>query len=167
MKCFENYPFWFILVSNAISIFAYLLGLYVILFFGVVWASLYLIYFLVLEFRLLNSSCTSCYYYGKLCAFGKGKLCSLFFRKKARKFTDRKITWFDVLPDFLVTLIPVFAGIFLLLGSFDLSVLAAIIMLFAITFVGNAFVRGSLACKFCKQRELGCPAAELFSKKKK
>ncbi|MFH1684097.1 MAG: hypothetical protein ABIA67_04360 [Candidatus Margulisiibacteriota bacterium] len=27
------------------------------------------------------------------------------------------------------------------------------------------YLRGSLACKFCKQRELGCPAEQLFSKK--
>ncbi len=166
MKCFENYPFWFILVSNAISISAYLLGLYVILFFGVMWALIYLAYCIFLEIRLLNGGCTSCYYYGKLCCFGKGKLSALLFKRSSRKFTDRKITWVDVLPDFLVTLIPIFSGIFLLLNNFEWTILAAIILLFLITFVGNAFVRGSLACKFCKQRKLGCPATELFGGEK-
>jgi hypothetical protein len=28
-------------------------------------------------------------------------------------------------------------------------------------------VRGQLACKYCKQRELGCPAEQLFSKTKR
>jgi hypothetical protein len=28
-------------------------------------------------------------------------------------------------------------------------------------------IRGSIACKYCKQRELGCPAEQMFAKKKK
>jgi hypothetical protein len=31
--------------------------------------------------------------------------------------------------------------------------------------VGNGFIRVSLACKFCRQRELGFPAEQLFDKK--
>jgi hypothetical protein len=27
-------------------------------------------------------------------------------------------------------------------------------------------VRGQLACRYCKQREIGCPAAQLFNKQK-
>jgi hypothetical protein len=38
---------------------------------------------------------------------------------------------------------------------------------FLLTFIGNGLVRGSLACKYCKQREIGCPAEQLFNKKKK
>lgn len=167
MKCFENYPFWFILVSNAMSISAYILGVYVMLSFGVAWALLYLAYCLFLEFRVLSTSCVSCYYYGKLCCFGKGKISALLFKRSSRKFMDRKITWIEILPDFLVTLIPIFSGIFLLINDFNWAILAAILLLFLITTVGNAFVRGSLACKFCRQRGLGCPACELFGGKKK
>jgi hypothetical protein len=32
---------------------------------------------------------------------------------------------------------------------------------------GNAMLRGSLACKYCKQKELGCKAEQLFNKGKK
>jgi len=33
--------------------------------------------------------------------------------------------------------------------------------------VGNSYVRGSLACKFCRQRQLGCPAEKMFRQGKK
>jgi len=29
---------------------------------------------------------------------------------------------------------------------------------------GNYLVRSRIACKYCKQRELGCPAEKLFRK---
>lgn len=167
MKCYENYPVQTILISNAMTVLAYILGLYIISFFGIIWLDVYLAFCILLEFRLLSKSCVNCYYYGKKCAFGKGYISSLFFKKSSVKFTQRKITWVDILPDFLITLAPVAAGIYILIGSFRLDILIAIILLIIITFAGNAYVRSSLACKYCKQRELGCPASDLFNKKKK
>jgi hypothetical protein len=38
----------------------------------------------------------------------------------------------------------------------------ALAVLIALSFVGNAVLRGSFACKYCKQREIGCPAEKLF-----
>ena len=37
--------------------------------------------------------------------------------------------------------------------------------LVALSFGGNAVVRGSFTCKYCKQQELGCPAQALFAGK--
>jgi hypothetical protein len=37
-----------------------------------------------------------------------------------------------------------------------------LVSLVALALWGNAIVRGSFACKYCKQKELGCPAARLF-----
>jgi len=39
-------------------------------------------------------------------------------------------------------------------------------MLILLTSAGNSYIRGSLACKYCQQRELGCPAEKLFNKEK-
>jgi hypothetical protein len=166
-KPFENYPCWIMLISNAVSIAICLIGAYIIYQLGILWLILYLLYILGLEIRLMKHSCVNCYYYGKFCAFGKGKLSSLFFKKgNPKDFIKRKITWKDILPDFLVSIIPILAGIILLILDFSWPILLSIIILVILTSVGNGFVRGSLACKFCKQRKIGCPAEQLFNKNK-
>jgi hypothetical protein len=166
-KTFENYPCWIIIVSNLVSIAIYLIGAYIIYQLGVVWFLFYLIYIFGLEIRLMKRSCVKCYYYGKFCAFGKGKLSSLFFKKEiSRRFIKDKITWKDILPDFLASIIPIIAGLVLLILNFNWLILSSIAALVILTSVGNGFVRSSLACKFCKQREIGCPAEQLFNKTK-
>ena len=106
-----------------------------------------------------------CYYYGKVCAFGRGKICSWFFKKgDLQKFADKEISWVHILPDFLVVIIPLVGGIVLLVISFNWLILVLIIVQFLVFFIGAAIIRGQLACKHCKQRELGCPAAKAFFK---
>jgi len=39
------------------------------------------------------------------------------------------------------------------------------VALVMLSFVGNAVIRGSFACKYCRQREIGCPASRLFAGK--
>ena len=91
---------------------------------------------------------------------------SLLFKKaNPQKFAKDKITWKDILPDFLVSIIPIVIGIVLLILKFNWLILILIVLLVILTSAGNGFVRGSLACKFCKQREIGCPAEQLFNKK--
>ena len=167
-KCYENYPFWIILVSNFVSIAIYLLGGFIIYQLGLVWLLIYVLYVVWLEIRLLKGSCANCYYHGKYCAFGKGKLSCLFFKKgDPKKFIHMQITWKEIIPDFLVSIIPLLLGIVLLIRNFSWILLGIMVLLILFTAVGNAFVRGSLACKYCKQREIGCPAEKLFSKTKK
>jgi len=167
-KTFENYPYRIIIISNIVSIAIYFIGAYILYRLGIIWLLLYLIYIVGLEIRLMKRSCINCYYYGKFCAFGKGKIISLFFKKgNSHKFINNKITWKGILPDFLVSIIPLFVGIVLLILNFNGLMLSLIVLLVILTSAGNGFVRGSLACKFCKQREIGCPAERLFNKSKK
>jgi len=166
-KYFENYPFWIVLVSNLISIAIYLIGAIIIYQIGLVWLILYLIYVLILEFRLISGHCVNCYYYGKICPFGKGKISSIFFKKgDLNKFCKMQITWKDIVPDFIVSLIPAIIGIILLIKDFNWLFLILIIILFILAFFGNAIIRSKLACKYCKQRKIGCPAQKLFEKRK-
>jgi len=167
-KAFEDYPCWIIVVSNLLSFSIYGLGAYVIYRVGPIWLLFYLLYIVGLEVRLMRGSCVNCHYYGRFCAFGKGKISSLFFKKgNPRAFLKDKITWKDILPDFLASIIPILAGIALLMLKFDWLILSSIVLLAILTSAGNGFVRGSLACKYCKQREIGCPAEQLFNKGKK
>lgn len=167
-KSYEDYPGCIVFACNFVSIMIYLIGAFIMCRIGVVWFVLYLLYILFLEIRVMRKSCVNCYYYGKKCAFGKGKISSLFFKKSStQKFSKDKITWKDILPDFLVSIIPLIVGIVLLILDFSWFILVLVVLLAVLASVGNGFIRGSLACKHCKQRELGCPAEKLFSKKKK
>lgn len=166
--CFEQYPLQFVIISTLLSLSMYAIGAFIVYHAGFVWLVLYLLYIGIVEVRLLGSSCVSCYYYGKTCAFGRGRLCSLLFTKKEpREFLKRTITWFDIIPDFLVFIIPILVGVLLLIQHFSIVLLILVTTLFILGGPGNALVRGQLACKYCKQRELGCPAEQLFDKTKK
>ena len=163
----EDYPWWVVFVSNLVSLGVYLSGAYIIYQLGILWLVLYVFYILYLEVRLLGGHCVDCYYHGRWCAFGKGKISSLFFRKGSpEKFSSMNFSWKDMVPDLLVTLIPLLVGIVLLVLSFDWLILLALIVLVVLSTAGNGFVRGNLACKHCKQRGLGCPAEKLFDKRK-
>lgn len=168
IQTFEKYPCKNVVISNALSFAIYLTGTYIFLQFGVAWAIAFLTYCLFLEVRIIKSHCVDCYYYGKTCAFGKGRASSLFFKKgDPAKFNAKQPSWKSMIPDMLLLLLPLIAGIALLVTSFDLVILALILLIIFLATAGNSYVRGQLACKFCKQRELGCPAEKLFNKDRK
>jgi hypothetical protein len=164
-KTYENFPAWIVLSSNLLSIGIYALGFYILSGIGLLASFLFLIYVLALEIRIISKHCISCYYWGKTCGFGKGRLSALFFKKgDISRFCSKEMMWKDLIPDILTSLVPFVAGIVLLIIRFNFLLLVALVLLFVLTSVGNGFVRGSLTCKFCKQRNLGCPADKLFNK---
>ncbi len=166
--CKENYPLRIVFVSNLVSLLIYGIGAYILYQFGIIWTVLYVIFIVIFEFRLISGHCPDCYYYGRTCAFGKGRLSSLFFKKGSpEKFIAMTISWKDIVPDFLLFIIPVLAGILLLIQGFTWTVLILVIALLLLGLPGNALVRGQLACRYCKQREIGCPAAQLFNRKER
>jgi len=162
---YENYPTRIVFISTLLSVFIYLIGAYIIYQTGIVWLIIYLCYLIFLEIRLLKKSCIDCYYFGKTCAFGKGRISCLFFRKgDSKRFSQKKASWKDILPDLIAALVPAIICIFLLFINFNILLLSLLILLIVLGSFGNGFVRGKLACKYCKQRELGCPAEQLFQK---
>ena len=166
IECYENYPYWIIIVSNILQLSILTIGVIIIKPLGTIWVLIYLAYIIFLEIRLLKKSCVDCYYYGKRCAFGKGKLYSLFFKKGNKENFAGNFTWKDLIPDMLVAIIPLIIGIVTLIINFNWLLLSLVILLFLLVSTGNSLVRGSLACKYCKQRETGCPAEKLFNKEK-
>ncbi len=166
--CKENYPIGIVIGSNLLSLLIYVIGAIILFQLSIIWVICYVIFILFLELRLLGGHCVDCYYYGKTCAFGKGRLSSLFFRRgDPEKFSRMKLTWKDILPDFLAFMVPVLAGILLLVQEFAWTILILTIALLLLGLIGNALVRGHLACRYCRQREIGCPAEQLFNKPKK
>jgi hypothetical protein len=163
--CYENYPLKIVFLSNLLTISIYITGAFIIYQVGWLYSTLYVIYCLILEIKLLKTGCVNCYYYGKTCGFGKGRLSALFFKKgDPSKFTQKELKWKDMVPDMLVFIVPTLAGIFLLLSNFTWIILALILVLLTLSLFGNALIRG-LTCNKCKQRDLGCPAQDLFQEK--
>ena len=161
---YEKYPFSTVLVANAVSILVYAAGITLCSRVSLYAAWLYAGYCLWMEFRLLRGSCVNCFYYGNRCAFGKGKLSGILFRKgDPARFADHEFTWKQLWPDLLLLAIPLLGGIVTLLMRFDLVTVIAMAVILLLSTMGNAFVRGTLACSHCAQRELGCPAAQLFN----
>jgi len=167
-KSYENFPIWMAILSNFVAISTYLIGAYVLVGFGILAVALYLLYCLWIEIRVLRGSCIDCYYYGKVCGLGKGKLSALLFKRgDPRKFVEQEVSWFSVLPDFMAVIFPVVGGIILLVIVFNWLLVGILAILGGLYFGGSAVIRGSFACKYCKQREIGCPAAKLFMKEQK
>jgi hypothetical protein len=161
----DEFPLSSVLFCTTVSIAIYIVGAYLITPLGKIFVALYLLYCLWMEIRILAKSCRDCYYYGRLCAFGRGKICSLLLKKGSpERFKMKKITWINLVPDFLVSLIPLVIGGFYLVQSFSWLRLSFMIVLVIIAFPVTGFVRRSISCKFCRQREMGCPAVQLFAK---
>ena len=165
---YEKYPCWIPAISISFSLIIYLIGSYIISYIGLIFVIIYLAYCFTLELNVMINHCSCCYYHGKNCGIGKGKISGLITKKKdPKKFIDKKITWVQMIPDFLVFIIPTIVGVYLLIQNFSLIILVLIIILFILSSAGNAFIRGKLVCNSCKQKQLGCPAIELFEKNNK
>lgn len=166
-KIYDTYPRRIVLISNLNTVIIYAIGASIIFQIGNGRGIAYIIFLIYMEFRLLQKSCRNCRYYGKYCAFGKGKLSALIYPKgKPEKFLNRKITRKNMLPDILLWLIPIITGIILLTQAFNRRIMIGIILLLTLAFQGNSCIRGKFACNHCKQGELGCPAKKLFDKAK-
>ena len=161
---YERFPGWIVLMSNLVAVGIYAIGVTIMAGFGMWSAAAYLVFCGWVEYRLLRHSCVNCTYYGGTCAFGKGRLCALLFaRGDPQRFAEMEISWPDLVPDFAVSLLPAAGAIVLLIADFRWILLALLAILLGLFSGGNSFIRGSLACRHCRQRELGCPAQKLFS----
>lgn len=165
-KIYENYPWWSIIISDLVPLTIYAIAGYIIYQFGLIWLIIYLVYFAILELSFYPKACVYCYYYGKWCFSGKGKIAGWFFKKKEpEEFCKRKASFVGMLPELLVVIVPIVLGIILLVKEFNLFILILIILDFILVSWGNAFVRGKLACPHCRQGQICCSARDMFNKK--
>jgi len=162
---YDNYPLWIVIMSNFVSLSIYGLGFIIMIRLGWIFSILYLVFIMILEYRLVRKHCIDCFYWGKTCGFGKGRLSSLLFKKgDTSRFCANEMTWKNMIPDLLVSLLPFAIGTILLIIKFDVILLFALTILIVLSTAGNGFIRGTLTCRYCKQKELGCPADRLFNK---
>jgi hypothetical protein len=160
----ENYPIKIVCVSATLTIISYLLGTFV---FYVLNPILGLIFFLLAVSTLIISlklRCTNCYYLGKYCNFGLGKLAAILFKKgDSNEFSDPKKVITTAILSFGTMLLPIIAGIGLILFDFSLINLGLLIIYILFGIVPNFFVRGNF-CDKCMQGQLGCPSYDQMIK---
>jgi hypothetical protein len=167
VKPYENFPFSMILIAVLVNVSVYVLGVVILSGYGNIMAAIYLLYCLGVEIHVMKMSCADCYYYGKWCAFGRGKVAPLLFKQRdPKRFTSRCISWKELLPDMLVLLVPLVGGIALLIQGFSWGMAMMLVALLALSLGGNYIVRSRIACKYCKQSELGCPAEQFFGRQR-
>jgi len=162
-ESYEDFPAWAALLGWALSLTIYGLGAYILLQVGIWIFALHILLCGWVEYRTLKESCRHCFYYGKTCGPGRGRLSGLLFKQgDPQTFVEREIAWRDLVPDFLVFLVPLAGGITALIKHFSWAILILLVVLAVLGFLGNALLRGALACRYCRQKQLGCPAEKLF-----
>ncbi|MGD9276634.1 MAG: hypothetical protein PVJ67_05660 [Candidatus Pacearchaeota archaeon] len=164
-ELYENYPWKNVLIYNLVTWSVYFAGLFLMfsvhLFAGV----LFFVYILFIEYSVYKDGCRHCYYYGKRCVAGRGKIAPLFFKKgNPKKFCEKTLSFKDFIPSLLVAFIPMLAGIYLLIKDFSFLILGLTLWPLIVNFVGNPIVYGELACPHCRQGAKCCPACEYFKK---
>ncbi len=165
IRTFEKFPIRLVAIAVLVNVSIYTSGAFILSGFGSIMTAVYILFCIGNEVHVMKTSCVDCWYYGKWCALGRGKLAPLFFKRgDPQRFNRKSISWKDLLPDMLVTVFPLVGGISLLIKDFSWWIVLALILLLALTFQGNYLVRTRIACAFCKQRELGCPAEQFFKK---
>jgi hypothetical protein len=163
VRTYENFPAPMVAVSVLVAISIYALGALILAGHGPVIMAAYLLYCAFFELWVMKHSCVNCFYYGKVCAFGRGKISAyLFPQGNPELFACTNITWRTLIPDVLIMLLPLIGGAVLLVRSFSWILAAGMALLVTLSLSGNAFVRTRIACKYCRQREFGCPAEKFF-----
>ncbi|MBW2981716.1 hypothetical protein KY343_02440 [Candidatus Woesearchaeota archaeon] len=168
-KYYESYPIWSILLANVLFLLVYFFGAYIMFRLHLITGILYIVYILLMEYFVYKEACPHCYYYGKLCFSGRGKLAKLLYKKgDPKKFCEREMKFKDLIPQMLVVLVPIIVGIALLISrGFHLLTLIAVLYPVFNWFFINPILYGKLACPHCKQGKKCCPALDFFKKKKK
>ena len=82
----ESFPRWMVAVCNAVNLFIEAIGVYLMACLGWVWAAVYVAYCLLMEWRLLRKGCRYCFYYGKLCVFGRGRVAAWLLPRGGEDF---------------------------------------------------------------------------------
>ncbi len=157
MKPYESYPWWWIVGQNLLFVLYFAVGYFVmsplkISGFPLVSVTYVLFLYVMLVFVLRKHLCTHCYYYGKWCSTGWGKLSSLLFKEKSGDYELgvklAGITWG------IGTLLPIVLGILAIVINKRVLLLWILFMMLT----PPVIYFHKVSCKTCKMREK-CPAS--------
>lgn len=151
----HNYPKHVIIIRWIILGVAFVLGIYILSDIKEMLGVVYVVYSLIaLTLILPLSRCASCFYHGKVCNTGWGKVAAYLFPKGDESQFVAHYGYAIFLH--LLWLIPLLASFFQLLRNRDLMALIIFFSYLFILLVERVTLK-KLACTRCHQREF-CPA---------
>jgi hypothetical protein len=151
----DPYPKYVIIIRWIILTVAFALGIYILLGIKDVLGVLYVVYSLIaLTLILPLSRCASCFYHGKVCNTGWGKVAAYLFPKGDESKFVAHYSYAIFLH--LLWLIPLLASFFQFVRKRDLLALIIFFSYLFILLVERVTLK-KLACTRCHQREF-CPA---------
>lgn len=160
-KGLENYPKAIVVLTNVFLLLWFGFAAYIMYELKLaglpIISIIYLLFALVmLGFVLRKHRCTHCYYYGKLCSSGWGKLSSCLFKEKSGNYKAgmklADLTWG------LLTIVPIIAIPFAMFLHREFLIFGGIYLAgFLAIMVINQFVRKK-ECSQCKMRYI-CKAS--------
>ncbi|MFX0099794.1 MAG: hypothetical protein ACFFCS_09435 [Candidatus Hodarchaeota archaeon] len=166
-ECLESFPVLTIVIGNIITISSVVLGTAVIYFLDFVFSMVYVGLYVLLIILSVRFRCSYCYYCGKRCPSGMGKLVKRKYQSVYNKEFNNSINYGIVgIFSFAMIMLPIVVGIISLIVSYELIRIAILIFYGIVAFVPNMFLKGD-RCKKCKQGVLGCPATRKGQEKKK
>ncbi|UCD02772.1 MAG: hypothetical protein JSV63_03240 [Candidatus Aenigmatarchaeota archaeon] len=165
-EAYESYPVRTLILYNVIFIINYAAGIYILSQLWIWLGLLFILYILFLEWIVYREGCSCCYYYGKRCFSGRGKLAPKFVKRDdPKKFCEKEVTAKNLMPQILALVFPVAGGAILLYLSFSWLIVGLMLIPVLIWFFGNPLIYGNIACPHCKQGRICCPANDFFSGK--
>ena len=155
----EKYPDSLIIFSNLVMALWIGLGTLACWFFYPLAAWIYLLVAVLMVGVILRKLvCTNCYYYGKWCATGWGKLAALFFKQGSIENFSRSIGVKLAPATYgLLSLIPIVLGVIAVIREFTMTKVSVLVLLFLVSFYSGAVSRRK-SCRNCKMRNI-CPGA--------
>lgn len=156
--CLESFPAITIVLGTMITITSVFLGAAVIFFFDLVFSMVYVGLYVVMTILNVRFRCNFCYYCGKRCPSGMGKLVKKEYLSRYNREFNNPVNYGLVgVFSFAMMILPIVIGIIALFLNFVIIQLVVLIFYCIVSFVPNAFLKGD-RCKKCKQGKLGCPA---------
>jgi len=153
----EEYPKSGATLGNLVMILWIALGTIACWFFHPLAAWVYLVLAVIMVYIVLRKLvCTNCYYYGKWCSIGWGKLSALFFKKgNIEDFSTSIGIKLAPATYGLLSLIPIILIVISIIWQFTLTKMAVLLLLLLVSFYSGAIGRKK-SCTNCKMR-LICP----------
>jgi hypothetical protein len=155
----ETFPLSRVIFGNSMMLVWIGLGTIACWFVYPVVAWIYLAAAIIMIFFVLRKLvCTNCYYYGKQCALGWGKISALFFNPGSiEQFSTCVGIKAAPITYGLLTLIPLVFCIVALVQEVTVIKAAVLVLLLAVSVYSGAISR-KMACTNCKMR-LICPGS--------
>jgi len=149
----EEYPKASVILGNLAMILWIALGTIACWFLYPLVAWIYLAFALVMVGIVLRKLlCTNCYYYGKWCGIGWGKLSALFFKKgDVEGFNTSIGQKLAPLTYGILSLIPLILIVISIFHEFTISKIVVLLLLLLVSFYSGTFSRKK-ACAKCKMK---------------